>query len=384
MLMIPAQANDPESSFTMSPRSTTRPLYFWNCGSNSAFFKWQMSSVMQNELSRPSPLLHRSPLSYFWLSSGSKPKISPISPIPCPLLLREFSLLEASEWICALDCSDLMNSYCNTIFVISVRSSFHSDSHRFVSFDNTSVPVLRRHRCWHRNFCLTFYLNSSSSGSIVKFWFLDSQFLLLFTFGCIRHVFPHFWPQLVRPGCRLFLVCFPPDHVFPSGGFSFNVGNFVNPVHVSDNWRCPSTFQYSPIFFSSIASSDVWVFPATSKNISGMGHDSSLGTYSLSQMKSPVIDQKSFLASASSSVESSWCGVGDEIPSDSPRRISCSSPWSGRSRIKVDVLRSWSPPEIFKPFLCIEPSGVEFRCVHLLQFFNVRDQSVSFLDSRRV
>ena len=36
-------AYDPESSFTISPRSTTRPLYFWCFVSNSAFFKWQMS-----------------------------------------------------------------------------------------------------------------------------------------------------------------------------------------------------------------------------------------------------------------------------------------------------------------------------------------------------
>ena len=28
---------DPESSFTMSPRSTTLPLYFWNSSSNSEF-----------------------------------------------------------------------------------------------------------------------------------------------------------------------------------------------------------------------------------------------------------------------------------------------------------------------------------------------------------
>ena len=37
-------AYDPESSFTKSPRSTTRPLYFWCFASDSAFFKWQMSS----------------------------------------------------------------------------------------------------------------------------------------------------------------------------------------------------------------------------------------------------------------------------------------------------------------------------------------------------
>ena len=27
----------------MSPRSTTRPLYFWNCGSNSAILRWHVS-----------------------------------------------------------------------------------------------------------------------------------------------------------------------------------------------------------------------------------------------------------------------------------------------------------------------------------------------------
>ena len=32
-------AYDPESSFTISPQSTTRPLYFWGFASNLAFFK---------------------------------------------------------------------------------------------------------------------------------------------------------------------------------------------------------------------------------------------------------------------------------------------------------------------------------------------------------
>ena len=35
----------PETSFTLSPRSTTRPLHFWNVGSNSAFF--EMTDVHQ-------------------------------------------------------------------------------------------------------------------------------------------------------------------------------------------------------------------------------------------------------------------------------------------------------------------------------------------------
>ena len=33
----------PRIVFTISPQSTTRPLYFWCFASNSAFFKWQMS-----------------------------------------------------------------------------------------------------------------------------------------------------------------------------------------------------------------------------------------------------------------------------------------------------------------------------------------------------
>ena len=45
--------------------------------------------MVQNEFVRPTSLLHRSLLSYFWLLSSSTPKISPIFPIPCPLLLLE-------------------------------------------------------------------------------------------------------------------------------------------------------------------------------------------------------------------------------------------------------------------------------------------------------
>ena len=85
------------SSFAISPRRTTRPLYFWCFASKSAFFRWHMSiNDAKWTVLRPSSLLHRSPFSYFWLSSSSTPKISPIFPIPCPPLpsLQEFSQLE--------------------------------------------------------------------------------------------------------------------------------------------------------------------------------------------------------------------------------------------------------------------------------------------------
>ena len=40
-----------------------------------------------------------------------------------------------------------------------------------------------------------------------------------------------------------FLVSLHPDHVYPSGGLSFNKMNLVKPVHASDNSLSPSMFQ---------------------------------------------------------------------------------------------------------------------------------------------
>ena len=96
-----------------------------------------------------------------------------------------------------------------------------------------------------------------------------------------------------------------------------------------------------------------------------------------------------------------WSRVGECNSSDFPWSLSCSSPLSRLSRIKEDVLRRCSPPKIstvpsatgkmnFFTFhwrqhcLCIEPSGVEFRCVHILHFLNVCDHNISFPDSLRV
>ena len=81
-------------SFTISPRNTTRPLYFWYFASNSAFF--QMADVHQFcklNCSARRPCF----IDHIFLSSSSTPNFSPNFPIPCPLLLLlpEFSWLEA-------------------------------------------------------------------------------------------------------------------------------------------------------------------------------------------------------------------------------------------------------------------------------------------------
>ena len=53
------------------------------------------------------------------------------------------------------------------------------------------------------------------------------------------------------------------------------------------------------------------------------------------------------LASSSSRVESSWSRVGECNSSDFSLKDFCSSPRSGRSWVKVDVLRRCSLPKIF-------------------------------------
>ena len=108
------------------------------------------------------------------------------------------------------------------------------------------------------------------------------------------------------------------------------------------------------------------------------------------KLKFPDMDQKSFIASPASRNES-WDGGRD--PSDSPRKSKWPSPRTGRCRIKVDVLSSWSLPErlirrsaigkINSPCLgnitsySIESFRVDFRCVHRFQLLKVCDQFVT-------
>ena len=135
---------------------------------------------------------------------------------------------------------------------------------------------------------------------------------------------------------------------------------------------------------------------------SGKGSDSSLGEWSLTvgstwwrYMKFPDMDQNSFIASPASGSEF-WGGGGGD-PSDSPRKSLWPSPRIGWSRIKVDVLSSWSPPTKFIrppatgninfPFfgeilLPLHLSfWVDFRCVHRFQLLNVCNHYVTLPNS---
>ena len=61
-----------------------------------------------------------------------------------------------------------------------------------------------------------------------------------------------------------FLVSLLRDNVYPSSVFSSNIVNHVKPVHVSDNSRPSSTFQFVAL--------STWMY------FSGIGNDASLGT----------------------------------------------------------------------------------------------------------
>ena len=249
-----------------------------------------------------------------------------------------------AQWIFSF-CSDV-------IFVIPVCYTVQSYSDRFVGIDNTSVFGLvfpntsaafsaavywgfKRHCCWHPYFQLStsvfhgvfeffiFWFNEEDTthlSGIIELWFLDSPFFLCFAFRCIRHMLPHVWPYIVGSwGCFFSRLCPPGPCV-----------SVMWPFDQKDESceACPSS-----ICLSNNTSSEACAVLVTSMYFNGIGNDSSFGMYSLTldstwwrYMKSPVISQKSFLASASSRVESSWRGVGEESSSDSPRKTSWSSP----------------------------------------------------------
>ena len=104
-------ALEPESSFTMSPRSTTRPLYFWCFASNSAFFKWQMSITEAKSTVLPSFSASLMTFcSLLW--SLAMLAVCSASPTLCPLLHSHpffFSLFDAWALTCAQDCDDPIN-----------------------------------------------------------------------------------------------------------------------------------------------------------------------------------------------------------------------------------------------------------------------------------
>ena len=85
--------------------------------------------------------------------------------------------------------------------------------------------------------------------NIFQFWFLDCPFLFLSVlrgFPILIQATGHMWSG--RDVVWIF-VSLPPDHICPLGRNSFKDVNLVKPVHESDRFLFPSTFQQSSIRF---------------------------------------------------------------------------------------------------------------------------------------
>ena len=186
-------------------------------------------SVTQNELLRPSPLLHRSPLSYFWLLSGSTPKN--FSNFSHSLSAAAFAagIFKAwgtgiNLWTKFLCCSDLLPFSGNMVFMMSWQWFSHSQSCRFASFQNarkscfnfigcTTPTILLHNFAGHSrsNWCFQFLtsilngllwflvlrvneIDSSQFSFVIQMELLIWPLLLLLQLGILSHFLPEFWP----------------------------------------------------------------------------------------------------------------------------------------------------------------------------------------------
>ena len=136
-------AYEPESSFTVPPRSTTLPVFFWYWSSSSEFLRWERSINDANWTFLP---LFPCFFDHFFL-------VSDLRQLPCRYLLEffqflslflhcrlciwNFLMLEASEWICAQDCNELkIHSFCSNVILMRF----------FVQLLLALVSCFRRHQ----------------------------------------------------------------------------------------------------------------------------------------------------------------------------------------------------------------------------------------------
>ena len=119
-------AQDPASSFTASPRNTTRPLYFWNFLSNSEFLRWHKSMSITNEVFLPLFALSRCFL-FFTLDVHILFSLPPS--------LAEFAL--HSKKVSADETNEkthrIVSTSCNMLFVLVFAAFIDTATSRFVS-----------------------------------------------------------------------------------------------------------------------------------------------------------------------------------------------------------------------------------------------------------
>ena len=272
-------AYDTESSFTMSPRSTARPLDFWYWGSNSDFLRWQRSNNEKMNFFFPYSLIHRSLLSCFWLWSAAMQEFAPNFQILSPLLPLASRIFSAWGIGMNLRTRLLQNSslfFCDMILVMFVYCSFKPWSRAFVGINNTSIfclafsqfcggvspllfiGILQRIAAGigTSNFlraALIVSLNSSPFGSVKNIplkclalsssGFSIAHLCFAFFFAASDMCFHIFGHTLSGREGVCFLVSLTRDPCVPIRWPLGQKMNLVKPVHASDNSLSPSTFQ---------------------------------------------------------------------------------------------------------------------------------------------
>ena len=220
--------------------------------------------------------------------------------------------------------------------------------------------------------------------NIFQFWFLDCPFLFLSVlrgFPILIQATGHMWSG--RDVVWIF-VSLPPDHICPLGRISFKDVNLVKPVHESDRFLFPSTFQQSSIRF---ACCNVQIGVRWPDEINFLQwnwewffswHEKLNSWFNMTTTKWNLLELTGSL-SASSFFSSGW--ISSMSRWDSPLRFSLSLWWVPVS-VWVGFRNSWSLPDNFaepsatrntnspifwgyQSNFCIQSSRTYFWCIQL-------------------
>ena len=194
-------------------------------------------------------LPHRSPLFCFWLSSAAMPVFSQFLPFffHCGFRIRCFHCLRhRNKFVNQIVMVQMMHAYLVLagsglrqvslhvpLLILQGMDAGIGTSNFFRAFLKGFFEL---RICWINEIPLNFLALSSFGCSIAHFCFP----LRCPASDIVFHISGHKWSGLNVVG---FFVSRSPDHVCPSGGFSSNMVNRVNPVHTSDRPRSHLIFQ---------------------------------------------------------------------------------------------------------------------------------------------
>ena len=118
-----------------------------NCGSNSEFFKWQMSINDARCTVLPSFLASTITHFYFWLSSAAMPVFSQVFFFTfflhyCLCIWYFHCLKHRNKFVQQIVVTQWIHPFSyNMLFIILEMRSFHAFPHRFIGFNNTGSSV---------------------------------------------------------------------------------------------------------------------------------------------------------------------------------------------------------------------------------------------------